>query len=140
MLRAVLDANVLVSALIRPEGTPGKIVSRWLAEKPFELVVSRAIIDEVRRAARYERVRKYMRLSQREAEALLAILQASANLVTGTTAIEGVAVDADDHKVLAAALEGDADFLVTGDQELLALRRHAGFRIITAAAFLAMLD
>lgn len=140
MLRAVLDANVLVSALIRPEGTPGKIVSRWLAEKPFELVVSRAIIDEVRRAARYERVRKYMRLSQREAEALLAIVQASANLVTGTTAIEGVAVDADDHKVLAAALEGDADFLVTGDQELLALRRHAGFRIITAAAFLAMLD
>lgn len=140
MLRAVLAANVLVSALIRPEGTPGKIVSRWLAEKPFELVVSRAIIDEVRRAARYERVRKYMRLSQREAEALLAIVQASANLVTGTTAIEGVAVDADDHQVLAAALEGDADFLVTGDQELLALRRHAGFRIITAAAFLAMLD
>lgn len=46
MLKAVLDTNVLVSALISPNGTPAQLINAW-REKKFELVVSPAILEEL---------------------------------------------------------------------------------------------
>jgi predicted nucleic acid-binding protein len=53
VLRVVLDANVYVSALIRPEGPPGQIVKRFLSEGSFEIVLSLAIVEETVRAFGY---------------------------------------------------------------------------------------
>src|SRR5262249_3831343 len=61
-VRAVLDANVFVSGLIRPQGPPGQILVRLLRDGAFELVVSPAILDELRRSLRYTKVRKYLHL------------------------------------------------------------------------------
>jgi predicted nucleic acid-binding protein len=47
VLRAVLDANVYVSAAVHPEGPPGQIIERFLREAAYEIVVSPAIVDEV---------------------------------------------------------------------------------------------
>jgi predicted nucleic acid-binding protein len=58
MLRAVLDANVFLSAAINPSSAPGLILERFLARGSFELVVTPGIITEVRRAIGYPRVRK----------------------------------------------------------------------------------
>lgn len=58
MFRAVLDANVYISAAIRPEGPPGQIIERFLRDSAFELVVSPAIVDEVLRGLRYPKVTK----------------------------------------------------------------------------------
>jgi predicted nucleic acid-binding protein len=61
VLRAVLDANVYVSAYVRPEGPPGQIVERFLRDAAFELVLSENIADEVLRALTYPKVRKSAR-------------------------------------------------------------------------------
>ena len=61
MIRAVLDANVYVSAAVRPEGPPGQIIDRFLRGGAFEIVMSQAIVEEVLRALTYPKVRKYIR-------------------------------------------------------------------------------
>ncbi len=61
MLRAVLDANVYISATIQPAGTPGRLVERFLRDADFEIVLSLAIVDEVMRALAYPKVRKLLR-------------------------------------------------------------------------------
>jgi hypothetical protein len=59
VLRVVVDANVYVSALIRPQGPPGQILTQFL-ENAFEIVLSPAIVEETVRAFAYPRVRKYI--------------------------------------------------------------------------------
>ncbi len=61
MLRAVLDANVYVSAAVQPEGPPGRIIQRFLREAAFEIVLSPAIVEEVFRALAYPKVRRHIR-------------------------------------------------------------------------------
>ena len=61
MLRAVLDANVYVSAYVRPEGPPGQIVERLLRDRAFELVLSAEITEEVLQALAYPKVLKSAR-------------------------------------------------------------------------------
>jgi hypothetical protein len=61
VIRAVLDANVYVSAAVRPEGLPGQILEGFLGGEAFEIVMSKAIVEEVLRALNYPKLRKYIR-------------------------------------------------------------------------------
>ena len=61
MLRAVLDANVYVSAAIRPEGPPGLVIRRLLDAAAFEAVLSPAIVAEGSRALAYPKVQQLIR-------------------------------------------------------------------------------
>jgi hypothetical protein len=135
VFRAVLDANVYISAAIRPEGPPGQIIEGFLRKSAFELVVSPAIVDEVLRGLRYPKVNKYIR-SEIEPEAWFLGIVLLADLVAGDYVVSRVSEDPDDDKYLAAAIEGRATRLVTGDPDLLSVREHAGVRIVTPRAFL----
>jgi putative PIN family toxin of toxin-antitoxin system len=135
VFRAVLDANVYISAAIRPEGPPGQIIEGFLRKSAFELVVSPAIVDEVLRGLRYPKVTKYIR-SEIEPEAWFLGIVLLADLVAGDYVLSRVSEDPDDDKYLAAAVEGRAPRLVTGDPDLLSVREHAGVRIVTPRAFL----
>ncbi len=109
MIRAVLDANVLVSALIRPQGPPGRIVLRLLKDRAFELVVSPATLDELRRSLRYPRVRRYIRSTQQEIDSWIESLAIVADVVEGSLRPKVVTEDPDDDIYVAAALEGMAN-------------------------------
>jgi predicted nucleic acid-binding protein len=61
VIRAVLDANVYVSAAVRPEGPPGQFIDRFLRGGAFEIVMSQAIVEEVLRALTYPKGRRYIR-------------------------------------------------------------------------------
>ena len=139
MLRAVLDANVFISALIQPKGNPGRILTRLLADRAFSLVLSDAILRELRHSLAYPRVRRRLKFSDRELDERIAVLQFVAILVKGDVRDRVVATDPDDDKYIAAALEGLADFIVTGDQDLLQLREHQGVRILSPRQFLSLL-
>jgi uncharacterized protein len=136
LLRAVLDANVYVSAIIQPAGTPGRLVERFLRQADFEIVLSRAIVDEVLRALGYRKVRRLLRGA--DAQLWFEDLVVLADVVAGRE-LTGVCDDPDDDKYLAAALEGRASQVVTGDRRFLALREHAGVEIVTPRAFLDLL-
>ncbi len=139
MLRAVLDANVYVSAAVHPEGPPGRIVERFLREAAFEIVVSPAIVDEVLRALAYPKVRKYIPRTS-EPDLWFRDIVVLAQFVAGEYEIAGVSGDPDDDKYIAPAVEGLAEFIVTGDADLLALTAHEGIRIISPRAFLGRLS
>lgn len=138
MLRAVLDANVFVSAAVHPEGPPGRIIERFLRTDTFTLVLLPDIVEEVLRALAYPKVRRYVRRDLGSAlwfEDLVVL----AELVPGAYHVSGVSQDPDDDKYLAAAVEGRATFVVTGDPHLLAVGEYEDVRIISPRAFLDLL-
>lgn len=137
MLRAVLDANVYISAIIQPAGTPGRLVERFLRDAIFEVVLSPAIADEVLRAMAYPKVRKLLRGV--DAQLWFEDLVVLADLVAGARQLSGVCKDPDDDKYVAAALEGRAAYIVSGDRAFLDLREHAGVQIVSPRAFLDLL-
>lgn len=69
MSRVVVDANVYLSALIRPQGPPGQILKRLLGERAHTIIVSKAILEEVRRSLDYPKVRKKLDATDEELDA-----------------------------------------------------------------------
>ena len=133
----MLDANVYLSALIRPPGPPGQVIDRFLRDATFDLVLSPAIVDETLRGFRYPKVRKCIRADVDPAiwfEGIIVL----ARLVTGDQKV-GVSADPDDDKYLAAAIEGGANFVVSGDLDLLTLRGYDGIQIVTPREFLGVI-
>lgn len=139
MRRAVLDANVYVSAVLRPEGPPGRIIERLLRAAAFELVLSPAIVEEALRALAYPKVRKAIR-GDIDPALWFEDIVVLADLVTGERALPGVCEDPDDDKYIAAALEGCASVVVSGDRDLLALKEHEGIHIVTPREFIDLLE
>jgi len=135
-VRAVLDANVVVSGLIRPPGPPGRILVRLLADRAFELVASPFTLDELRRTLRYPKVRKYLSLPEPGIDLWVDALGAIAVMVSGKVTRRIVAADPADDIYLAAATDGLADYIVSGDRHLLDLRVHERIPIVTPRAFL----
>lgn len=138
MLRIVLDANVYVSAYIRPEGPPGQIIERFLRDAAFEVVLSGEIVDEILQALAYPKVLKAVR-TKVDPELWFEDILVLAQLITGEYKITGVSKDPDDDKYLAAAVEGRAVLVVSGDPDLLSVGEHQSVRIITPRAFLGLL-
>lgn len=137
MLRAVLDANVYVSAFVRPEGPPGQIVERLLRNQAFELVLSAEIVEEVLQALAYPKVLKAAR-TKVEPDLWFEDILMLAEFVADQP-IEPVSEDRDDDKYIAAAIEGRASFVVSGDPDLLDMKEHAGVRMVNPRAFLDLL-
>jgi putative PIN family toxin of toxin-antitoxin system len=139
VIRAVLDANVYVSAAVRPEGPPGLVIERFLRDGAFEIVMSQAIIDEVLRALAYPKVRKYVRPGL-DPELWFEDIVVLSHLVSGERELKGVSKDPDDDKYIAAAMEGRAGFVVAGDSDLLDVKEYEGIRIISPRAFLDLIS
>jgi putative PIN family toxin of toxin-antitoxin system len=132
-VRAVLDPNVLIAALLSRSGAPAQIVSRWLGGE-FELVVSNALLTELERALVYPKVRK--RVAEDEARAFVELLGRAVPLATDPEAPARRSADPDDDYLLALA-EQERAVLVSGDQHLLALAGE--LPILTPRAFLGTL-
>lgn len=139
MLRAVLDCNVYVSAIIRPEGPAGQIIERFLRTSAFDLVMSPAIRDEVLGALAYPKVRKSLKRDV-DPDLWFEDIVLLARMVAGEHQVTSVSADPDDDAYIAAALEGRCSYVVSGDPDLLTLNEHSGVRMVTPRTFLTMLD
>ena len=135
MIRAVLDVNVLISALISPSGVPAQVLDAWRAER-FVVVTSEPILAEFQRVVARPQLGKRYGLTPSRVERLVRGLRQFALVTPGQWEVRGVAPDPDDDKLLACAVEGRADYLVTGDKGLLELREHEGLQILAPANFI----
>ncbi|MHB8644132.1 MAG: putative toxin-antitoxin system toxin component, PIN family [Gaiellaceae bacterium] len=134
-MRAILDPNVLISALLSPNGRPARVLRLW-QEGAFELVVSRLLLAELARALAYPKLRRH--ITEDEANELVDWLARAATVVDDPTGSPPIhSSDPGDDYLLALAAAEDA-MLVTGDVDLLALSRSAPVR--TPAAFATLLD
>ena len=132
-MRAVLDANVLVSALISRAGAPAGLVLRWLNGE-FESVVSEQLLAEVSRALAYPKIRS--RVSAVEAAAFIQLLRATATVAVDPPVAQRRSRDPDDDYLVALAESVEA-VVVSGDRDLLALAPE--LPVLAAAQFLGQL-
>ena len=93
-------------------------------------------MDEVRRVLSYPKLKKLHRRSPQEIERFLGKLEKIALVTPGSLAVSAVKDDPSDDIYLACAVEGNADFIVSGDHHLTDLRVFHGIRIVNPAAFL----
>src|SRR5690606_21286049 len=104
---------------IRPSGPPAQIIGALLTQS-IDLILSPGIIEEVEIALALPKIRKYLKEPE-EAPRWLAGIVALGDLVQDTGKVTGVCLDPADDVMLAAAVEGRADNIVTGDDVLLVL-------------------
>jgi putative PIN family toxin of toxin-antitoxin system len=129
--RVVLDTNVLISALLSPSGKPFACLS-WALDNAT-LLASRELLSELTTRLARAKFAKYVSEEQRIAflsDLVLASIQIE---LAGTVR---ACRDPDDDKLLEIAVLGQADCIVTGDQDLLVLDPFGTVRILTPAAFL----
>lgn len=136
-MRVVLDTNILLSALITPDGISSRIVDAWFEDR-FELLTHAVQLDELRGVTRRDRIQTRFRPA--EAGKLINRLYASAVFVVRLPRVAR-SDDPGDDFLLAMCEGGGADYLVTGDKTgLLALARHGRSAILAARDFLNLLQ
>ncbi|MER2513172.1 MAG: putative toxin-antitoxin system toxin component, PIN family [Nitrosomonas ureae] len=129
-LRVVLDTNVVVSALHFPKGTLSTV---WglLLEGKYRLVLSPSIVEEI---AGILRGRFLWR--EEETRNILKILVRKADVVRVESILEVVPDDPKDNHIVACALAGKANLIVSGDKDLLRLKEYEGIPIVRPMDFL----
>jgi putative PIN family toxin of toxin-antitoxin system len=134
-VRAVLDVNVLISAVLSPSGAPGRLLAAW-RDGALELVVSPLLLAELRRALGYPRLARLV--PPADADALVALLGRSAQLVPDPPGRAPLASadPGDDYLVALAAAERAV--IVSGDAPLTDLADRIPVR--RPAAFLAEIE
>ena len=136
-MRVVLDTNVLLSALLSPHGWPDTIYRAWQKDR-FDLVTSAMQIDELRRASRYAKFKDV--LQPHRIGTMVNNMQRAIVLDELPPLPEGIdADDPNDAFLLAMALAGETDYLVTGDRRAGLLQRGSigRTRIVTPTIFYA---
>jgi uncharacterized protein len=129
VIRAVLDTNTIVSG-VGWGGPPGAVLDAAMAGH-FESVTSPALLAELRRVLSYPKLQAVVG----DADELIKLLALAAIVVTPTETVT-ISRDPDDDRLIAAALEADADVIVSGDQDLLTLGRIGHIQILTPREFL----
>jgi len=136
-LRAVVDTSVLIALLWGHGDICVRLLELW-ENRRFVLVTSPQMIGELR--AVLERPKMRAHVDATEAQALLASLELDAVVVPGELTLPGATRDPKDDKVLACALEGEAQLVVTLDPDMLTLAVFRGVRIISPVQFVRGLD
>lgn len=136
MLKVVLDTNVFVSSLLVRSGSPAQVLDAW-RERQYLLVISPAIVAEIRATLSYPRIRRKYAVTDEDVEQLIALLEQDALLVPGDAAVAGsIPQDPVDEMVLACAIDAQADLIVSGDHHLLDLGTYRSIPILTVRRFL----
>ena len=136
MFRVVLDTNLFVSSLLVKSGLPAQALDAW-RERKYLLVTSPPLIAEIIHTLSYPHIRRKYPLTDEDVTRLVALLEHEALVLPGKTDVSGaIPADPDDEHVLACALEGLADFIVSGDRHLLELKEYQGIPILTVREFM----
>lgn len=140
-IRAVLDTNIVISILLGIKDTPPRQIYQALKKGLFISVISEAIIQEIEDVVSREHIRKLLPISEDEVEQFVAeFVRISAIVPSTINTILGLS-DPDDNMIIACALTGQANYIVTGDKKhLLPLKEYEGIKIVTALTFLEMLN
>jgi putative PIN family toxin of toxin-antitoxin system len=120
-VKVVLDTNVLLSGLMSPGGVPGRIVAAWL-EAQFEVVFSVNQLTEISRVLTYPKIRSILKWDEQRIEQFIKQLYIRAEVIELGSVTVDVPRDPNDAPILATLVVAQADLLVTGDGDLLALR------------------
>ena len=126
-MRIVVDTNVLISAFIG-RGTSHKVLEHCV--RIHDVVTSQFILDELR-----EKLTGKFKYTAETADEAIELLKSRAQIVEPETLSSPVCRDADDDNVLATAVAGQCEIIITGDKDLLVLQQMNDIKIVNPATF-----
>ena len=127
--KVVIDTNIFVSAHIAGGTIIQEIIDKWIEEK-FILLISKPILEEI------IEVFKRKRIEAKKIEKLLNLISQKAILIEPKEKLEIIKDDPEDNKFLECAVEGKADYIVSGDIHLLSLKKYKDIPIFKVREFI----
>lgn len=136
-MKIVLDTNIFISGifisgLFFPKSAAGKLVGECLAGK-FELCLSNDLIEEIAKVLTYPKIKKRLKLSDLEIENYCALLKFHCHFFETKSIAAKVQKDRNDDHILATLIASEANYLISGDDDLLSL--SSSFPIISLKDF-----
>ena len=138
MLKVVLDANIFVSAVLKPHSDLARIFD-WVKEDKIRIVLSEDILSEIKAVLLYPRIKKRHRQTRKQIEEFLKKAVRAGILTQGKIDVDPIKEDPSDNKYVSAALEANADFIISGDHHLRDLKTFQGIRILDPSTFLLLM-
>jgi len=135
-LRAVIDTQIFLRAVINQRSLPAKIVYDY--EDDYILIVSEATLAEIEDIISRPKVRKKFEFPENQISELLIRLARGERTIVHD--IPAISRDSKDDMILACALSGNAHYIVSEDQDLLVLNTYKEIKIINALDFLRVLE
>ena len=128
MIRALPDTNIIISSVFW-RGNPYEVIRNGILGK-YQLVISAEILDEV-----VDKLRNKFQFPEESMQELVDILMIYCHIVDISSKFD-VVRDKKDNKIIECAFDGKADYIVTGDPDLLILKEFKGIKIVKAKEFL----
>ena len=136
-MRVVLDTNILVRALIMPQGSVGPVILH-LREGHYTLFYAWSLLEELVDVLNRPRIRVKYNLSEQDIHTVVSLILLRGEEVKNPEPIRACR-DPKDNKFLEVAVSGEADVIVSGDEDLLVLNPFRRIPILPPADFLKML-
>jgi uncharacterized protein len=137
-MRFVLDTNTLVSGLLWG-GTPGQLIAEIIARNSV-LLTTDSLLDELQEVLGRPKFAPRFTAKGFTPQEVLEQYQLWSVIVTPSPIPHGVIRDKDDEAILSCAVGGRADYIVSGDGDLLTLKEYQNIPIITTSQCLAILS
>ncbi len=138
MIRAVFDTNLLVSYLLTHRPPVAVLIDHHLARDDFALVTAPELLAELDRVLTYPKLQAYY--TDTERKRFVSLVMALSEIVELPETIPRICRDPDDDRVIACAVVGATDVIVSGDDDLVILERVGEIPILTATQFLNLLE
>ena len=136
-MRAVVDTNILVRAIIKPLDTVGPVLSQ-LRDNRFTILYAQSLLTELVDVLNRPRIRDKYGLTEDDIKTVIALILLRGEAIKPQRQIT-ICRDAKDDKFLEVAVAGNANAIVSGDEDLLVFNPFDGISIITPRVFLRML-
>ncbi len=143
-LRAVIDTNIWVSALINPFGFPAQL-RKAFEDGTFNIIISDPLIEELADVLNRPRIRDKYGITEADVEELIILIEERAEGVLLSGDID-ICRDKDDNLVIETAIKGHAEFLITRDDDIkfdkkvLSFLLQYGVTVISLSKFIAIID
>lgn len=137
-MRAVVDTNILVSALISPAGVGAQLLETWEKGR-FTLVTSHGLLQELAEVLGRPRLRALHKRTDAQLQDVLTGFAQFGEVVEASEELQVVEGDPDDDLLFEAAVAGSAGYILTWDEAVLAVREYRGIQVLPPEGFLSLL-
>jgi len=138
-IRVVIDTNVFISGIISPIGSPRKILE--LAKKEvFRVVTSISINREILEVLHRGYIYGKYGMNEDIVDDIAAFIYEGTILTEDSYRVSRITEDPGDDKFIGCAIEGEADYIISGDEHLLSLKNYRGIQIVDGDSFLKIME
>ncbi len=139
-MKIVFHTNVLVSAFISKQGQPAAVLDLAVTLPEIELILSEPILDEFKNVISRREVRERLDYSTKQIDQFVTTIRVASATVRVKSDFKVIKEDPKDNFIVNTAVDGEAEFLVSGDRHLQRLKRFKKVRIVSPKTMLRIIS